>query len=124
MEYQGFPTVAGLIDQHLKRAAFTNPGAMRTTSLRLPVSAEARLLVLSEILGVNKSALLRDLLMASLLEAEHKLTEETFPEQEFSDNYQRRYDEYRESLLDGSDVKPGDPEIGAFVTDIRKAEEV
>lgn len=121
MEWLGYTSVAAMVEERVKESAFKNPGPLRTVSLRLPISSEARLVVLSELLGTQKSTLMRDLLMTSLLETENKLLEDLIVDDEAREDYHGRVEQYRESLMERADVKTGDPEISAKLTDVRKA---
>lgn len=124
MEWLGYNTVAALVEERVKEAAIKNPGPMRSVSVRLPIGHEARLVVLSEMLGTPKSTLLRDLLMSALLEAEDKLFDDVFDgDEETRSNYLGRVNEYREALEEGADYRPGDPEISAEIQSIRNVEE-
>lgn len=123
MEWLGYNTVASLVEQKIKETAIKNPGPMRSMSVRIPIGHEARLIVLSEMLGTPKSTLLRDLLMSALLEAEHKLFEDVFETEEDRSEFLGRVEKYREALEEGADHRPGDPEFGLNVTGVRRAEE-
>ena len=119
MEWLGYNTVASLVEQKIKETAIKNPGPMRSMSVRIPIGHEARLIVLSEMLGTPKSTLLRDLLMSALLEAEHKLFEDVFETEEDRSEFLGRVEKYREALEEGADYRTGDPEISAEIQSVR-----
>ncbi len=124
MEWLGYRSVAELVDERLKEVAIRNPGPMRSTSVRIPIAHEARLVVLSEILGTPKSTLLRDLLMSALREAEVKLFDDIFKgSEEFKSDFFERVDDYRQALQEGSDYRSGDPEIAAEITGVKLKED-
>ncbi len=122
MEWQGYTSVAALVDERVKEAAIKNPGPLRSVSLRLPVTTEAKLVVLSEILSTQKSALMRDLLMTALQEAERKLLDGVLADDEAQSDYTGRVEHYRRALLEGSDHRHGDPEIAGRITQIETVE--
>jgi hypothetical protein len=70
--------------------------------LRVPVSSEARLVVLSEMLSVPKSTLMRELLMTAIIEAEQKLFDEVHSDNDqLPSDYAGRVHEVEQSILEG-----------------------
>lgn len=121
MEWQGYNSIESLVERKVTEAAIKNPGPMRPMTVRLPVSSEARLVVIAEMLRVPKSTLLRDLLMTALLEAEDNLKEMIFETDEDRQHYQNEVERTRFALMES--VEGQDIGIAAQVTAVRRAGE-
>ncbi len=117
MEWQGHNSVSGLVEKRVREAAILNPGPMRAMSFRIPLSSEARLMVLADVLKTPKATLIRELVMASLLEAEDKILEEVLDGEDARNAYHTELEKYRVMLSDGVVQEPG-LSIGAELVNV------